>query len=152
MKRTEPRSGCPINFSLEILGDTWSLLILRDIIYFGKQTYNEFLDSDEHIAPNILAARLKRLQGSGLLTRKPHPRDKRKEVYELTEDGLELIPVLLEMANWGAKYVSQESLPHAWLDAVRSNRNEMVRRVRETVSSGGAIFVGENSVVEQLGL
>lgn len=152
MKQNALRSQCPINFSLEVLGDTWSLLILRDIIYFGKRTYNEFLASDEHIAPNILAVRLKRLQSSGLLAKKPHPHDRRKEVYELTEDGLDLIPVLLELAAWGARHVTQESLPHGWLNAVQSRREENMLLIRQTVSRGGSIFIGDNSVVKQLGL
>lgn len=152
MKKTTLRSDCPINFSLQVFGDTWSLLILRDIIYFGKRTYNEFLASDEHIAPNILAARLKQLQSDGVLTKKPHPLDKRKEVYELTEDGLDLIPVLVELAMWGAKSVAQESLPHEWLQVVRSRREEVIPHIRKTVSQGGSIFVGDNSVVRRLGL
>lgn len=150
IKQVEPRSDCPINFSLEILGDTWSLLILRDIIYFGKRTFNEFLASDEHIAPNILAARLRQLQGDGLLVKNPHPQDKRKEVYELTEDGLDLIPVLLELATWGAKHVSQKSLPHEWLNAVRSRRAEAIPLIRKVVKEGSSIFVGDNSVVRLL--
>lgn len=152
MKQAEHRSDCPINFSLETLGDTWSLLILRDIIYFGRRTYNEFLSAEEHIAPNILAARLKQLQSKGLLVKRPHPQDKRKGIYELTEDGLDLIPILLELATWGAKHVPQKSLPHGWLSAVRGRREEIISHVRETVSQGGSIFVGDNSVVKQLGL
>jgi DNA-binding HxlR family transcriptional regulator len=152
MNKTTRRSGCPINFSLEVFGDTWSLLILRDIIYFGKSTYNEFLASDEHIAPNILATRLRQLQDKGLLVKKPHPLDKRKEIYELTEDGLDLIPILIELATWGAKHVDQKSLPHGWLKAVQARRDTIIPLVRGTVGSGGSIFVGDNSVAAQLGL
>lgn len=150
MNKTTLRSDCPINFSLEVFGDTWSLLILRDVIYFGKRTFNEFLASEEHIAPNILAARLKQLQDKGILIKKPHPLDKRKEIYELTEDGLDLIPVLLELATWGAKHVVQKSLPHGWLKTAQARREEIAPHIRETVSRGGSIFVGDNSVVKQL--
>lgn len=152
MKKTTLRSHCPINYSLEIFGDTWSLLILRDIVYFNKRTYNEFLASEEHIAPNILAARLKLLQDRGLLIKKPHPNDRRKEIYELTEDGLDVVPLLLELAAWGAKHVSDESLPQAWLDRVRDQREESIKLVREVVANGGSIFVGDPSAVRRLGL
>ena len=93
------RSDCPISFALETFGDMWSLLIVRDIIYFGKKTYGEFLESDEGIATNIQASRLAQLVQTGILEKKPHATDKRKEVYALTEKGLDLIPILLELAG-----------------------------------------------------
>src|SRR5437868_11918581 len=92
------RSDCPISVALETFGDTWSLLIVRDMIYFGKKTYGEFLESQEGIATNILASRLAQLEQKGILSKKPDAADKRKEVYSLTETGLDLIPILLEMA------------------------------------------------------
>lgn len=152
MKKRTLRSNCPINFSLEVLGDTWSLLILRDVIYFGKRTYNEFLASEERIAPNILAARLRQLQDRGILIKKPHPQDKRKEIYGLTDNGLELIPVLIELAAWGSKQVPQESLPHGWLNQAQNRREDNMQLIRKTVRRGGSIFVGEDSVIKQLGL
>ena len=106
-KQQHRRSDCPINFALQTFGDMWSLLIVRDIVYFGKQTYREFLESDEGIATNILAGRLAQLVQAGILLKKPHERDKRKEVYALTEKGLDLIPILLELANWSAQHDPQ---------------------------------------------
>lgn len=143
------RSDCPINFSLETFGDMWSLLIVRDMVYFGKQTYGEFLDSDEGIATNVLASRLAHLVGKGILVKNPHPTDKRKEVYSLTEKGLDLIPILLEMANWGAKH-AQTSAPPDWIALVKAQRDMIIPLIRETVREGGAIFVGPNSVVDKL--
>ncbi|HKX72635.1 MAG TPA: helix-turn-helix domain-containing protein [Candidatus Saccharimonadales bacterium] len=140
MSHVKPRSNCPITFSLEMVGDAWSLLILRDIVYFGKKTYNEFLASDEGIARNILANRLVQLQAKGLLVKKPHPQDGRKEIYQLTEDGLELVPVLLELAEWGAKRVPQENLPQQWLQSVREQRSALIPRIQETVRGGGSVF------------
>lgn len=140
MKNITSRSGCPINASLEVVGDAWSLLIIRDIVYFGRQTYNEFLASDEGIARNILANRLTQLQAKGILVKKPHPSDKRKDVYALTQDGLELIPLLLDMAEWGAKRVPQENLPHEWLKTVRANRVAVIPQIQKTVRLGGSIF------------
>src|SRR5882757_6064617 len=114
-KHQDRRSDCPINFSLQTFGDTWSLLIVRDIVYFGKRTYGEFLESDEKIASNILASRLAHLEATGIVVKTPHATDKRKEVYTLTEKGLGLIPILLEMANWGAQYDSLTSAPAVWI-------------------------------------
>src|SRR5689334_12259386 len=142
VKKQQRRSDCPINFSLETFGDTWSLLIVRDIVYFGKRTYREFLDSDEHIATNILADRLTLLEERGILRKKPHPHDKRKEVYSLTEKGLDLIPILIELAAWGAHHDPQTGAPQDWIALVSANRDNMIRLIRDTVRGGGAIFVG----------
>ncbi|MBI3786850.1 MAG: helix-turn-helix transcriptional regulator [Ignavibacteriales bacterium] len=151
MKRIyQSRSECPINFSLEMLGDAWSLLIIRDIIYFGKQTYGEFLASEEGIARNILAVRLMQLHKKGLLTKKPHPADKRKDMYALTSDGLDLIPVLLEMAEWGAAHAASSNIAWKWLEAVQAHRKEIIKIIRTTVQNGGSIFSGPNSVVDKI--
>src|SRR5687768_4343044 len=114
-KKRHRRSDCPINFGLETFGDMWSLLIIRDIVYFGKKTYGEFLDSDEHIATNILASRLLHLEEKGILLKTPSATDKRKEVYSLTEKGLDLIPILLEIASWSAQHDPQTGAPPDWI-------------------------------------
>ena len=150
MKKQQRRSDCPINHALEMFGDAWSLLIIRDIVYFGKKTFGEFLDSEEGIASNILASRLACLEQKGILAKNTHPADKRKEVYSLTDMGLDLIPVLLEMANWSAQHDPQTSAPPAWIAAVRADRDRLIGLIRETVRSGGAIFSGPDSVVSQL--
>src|SRR5258708_21055208 len=103
-KNQQRRSNCPINCALETFGDTWSLLIVRDMVYFGKKTYGEFLESEEGIATNILASRLAQLEQKGILSKKPDPTDKRKEVYSLTEAGLDLIPILLHIEDLGAHH------------------------------------------------
>lgn len=149
MKR-QRRSDCPINFALETFGDLWSLLIVRDIVYFGKKTYGEFLASDEKIATNILAARLAHLEQAGILLKQPAPADKRKEVYTLTDKGLDLIPILLEMAAWGAAHDAQTGAPPEWIALVNADKPKMIALIRATVQQGGAIFVGPNSVVQQL--
>ncbi|MEP6848104.1 MAG: helix-turn-helix domain-containing protein, partial [Acidobacteriota bacterium] len=79
------RSNCPVNFAVETIGDKWSLVILRDIIFWGKRTYGEFLKSDERIATNILAGRLEYLEKEGLISKTHDPADKRKEIYNVTE-------------------------------------------------------------------
>jgi DNA-binding HxlR family transcriptional regulator len=149
MKRSDNKSHCPINFSLETFGDSWSMLIVRDIVYFGKKTYGEFLDSEEGISSNILASRLVHLEQKGILAKKPHETDKRKEVYVLTEKGLNLIPVLLEMANWGANQDPETDAPQSWIAAVYADREMMIKLIRDTVQNGGSIFSGPNSVISR---
>jgi len=144
------RSDCPINFALEMFGDPWSLLIIRDIVYFGKNTYGEFLASEEGMATNILANRLAQLEHQGLLVKKNSEKDKRKEEYVLTEKGLDLIPVLVEMANWSAEHDPCTAAPAAWIALMKADREKMIRLIRETVQSGGSVFVGEKSLVGQL--
>lgn len=147
------RSQCPINFSLETFGDSWSLLILRDIVYFGKKTFNEFLHSDERIARNILADRLQKLQQEGLIEKTADATDRRKSLYVLTEAGLDLIPVLVELADWGAAHNAYTNSPHAWLEAIRGERRqEILALTRNVVRRGDAIFAGQDSVVQRLSL
>ncbi len=150
MKHThQRRSDCPINFALETFGDPWSLLLIRDIVYFGKKTYGEFLASEEGMATNILASRLARLEEQGILMKKPSGQDKRKEEYILTEKGLDLIPVLVEMANWSAEHDPHTAAPVAWIALMRADREKMIGLIRETVQGGGSVFVGEKSLLSQ---
>ena len=104
MKKTEKRSECPISNSLDIFGDRWSLLILRDMMFYGKSTYGEFLKSDEKIATNILAARLLSLEENKIIEKLEHPDSKAKVLYKLTEKGIDLLPVIVEIQLWAEKY------------------------------------------------
>jgi len=143
------RSDCPINFALQTFGDLWSLLIIRDIVYFGKHTFGEFLVSEEGIATNILASRLAQLEREGILVRQPHAFDKRKEVYVLTEKGLDLIPIVVELADWGAQYDPDTAAPAAWMALMRAEKEQMIRRIRDTVQRGGSVFSGPESLISQ---
>jgi DNA-binding HxlR family transcriptional regulator len=107
----EQRSGCPINLSLEVIGDKWSLLVIRDMMFGNRRHFRELLTrSEEGISSNILADRLKRLLDQGIITREDDPSHKQKGVYSLTEQGIELLPILAQMSGWGFKYlpVSEE--------------------------------------------
>lgn len=150
MKKQERRSDCPISFALDTFGDRWSLLIIRDIVYFGKKTYGEFLDSDEGIATNILASRLVQLEEKGILVKMPCDDDKRKEFYALTEKGLDLIPILVEMGNWSAQHDPLTGAPPAWIALVNADKENITRLMRQTVQKGGSIFVGPDSLFSQL--
>src|SRR6266540_2258017 len=103
------RSGCPLNAFLEVLGDPWALLVVRDLLFRAKRTYGEFLRGGEGVATNILARRLRLLQDHGIVEATPDPRDARRAVYRLTEKGLDLAPVLVEMILWGAKHFSTDA-------------------------------------------
>jgi DNA-binding HxlR family transcriptional regulator len=105
-RRARPkwRSECPLNASVEILGDHWSLLIIRDMMLRGFRTYKEFLESYEGIATNILADRLQKLIAHGIITTERDPSDGRKLIYSLTAKGIDLAPVLTEMVLWAARH------------------------------------------------
>ena len=102
---TAPRSGCPINLTLETLGDRWSLIVIRDLMFGNRRHFRELLtQSEEGIASNILADRLKRLEKAGLLSRRDDPTHKQKAIYSLTEASIALVPLLAEMGAWGVRY------------------------------------------------
>ncbi|MCB9220489.1 MAG: helix-turn-helix domain-containing protein [Flavobacterium sp.] len=98
------RSDCPISCSLDVFGDKWSLLIIRDIMLRGKLSYSEFLKSEEKIATNILVNRLNILEAENILSKKVSPENKSKFIYSLTEKGIDLLPIVIEIMDWGAKY------------------------------------------------
>ena len=99
------RSGCPINLTLEMLGDRWSLIVIRDLMFGNRGHYRELLtQSEEGIASNILADRLKRLVDAGLLSRRDDPTHKQKAIYRLTEPAIELVPLLAQMGAWGRRH------------------------------------------------
>jgi len=150
MKRTDIKSHCPVNYALEIFGDLWSLLIVRDIAFWGKHTYGEFLRSSEGISTNVLAQRLEHLEEVGVISRYPHPKDGRKELYILTDKGVDILPAVLEMAGWSSKYDPLTIAPKEFVAAVYADRYGMFKLICDTVRRGGAVFVGENSVVEQM--
>jgi DNA-binding HxlR family transcriptional regulator len=131
MKR---RSGCPVSVSLEMFGDRWSLLIIRDLMVRGYQTFKEFGQSGEGIATNILADRLKKLQAAGIVETETDGTDRRKVNYRLTEKGIDLAPVLLELLIWGARH-EQTGAPCEVIDHMAKNRDavlaEVWRRWRE---------------------
>jgi DNA-binding HxlR family transcriptional regulator len=98
------RSDCPISCSLDVFGDKWSLLIIRDIMLREKVSYSEFLQSEEKIATNILANRLSILESEDIVSKQVSPANKSKFVYSLTQKGADLLPIIIEMMDWGARY------------------------------------------------
>jgi DNA-binding HxlR family transcriptional regulator len=101
--RNEFRSTCPVASALDIIGDKWSLLIMRDMLTQGKKTFKEFSESQEGIAPGILSARLKWLEENALMTKQKLPQNQKENIYLLTERGIELAPIILELILWSDK-------------------------------------------------
>lgn len=125
------RSGCPISFALDVLGDKWTLLVLRDLLLKGKHHYREFLEAGENIATNILSDRLKRLEAEGLLT-KDRDQDNRKQViYQPTKKSLALLPVLIEVAYWGATHDPKTAAPRDFVRTTRRDRDAMFVKIRK---------------------
>lgn len=120
------RSLCPISNVLDHLGDKWSLLILRDMIFFKKQTYSELQNSDEKIATNILSSRLEKLERNGLIKKEAAKEDKRKKVYSLTQRGLDTLPILLEMIIWSDKHGEGLAIPHELITRAENERTELI--------------------------
>jgi DNA-binding HxlR family transcriptional regulator len=130
LKQLTPRSSCVISTTLDLLGDKWTLLILRDILFTGKSTYGEFLQSAEKIATNILADRLALLADQGIVTKAIAADKKSKFTYRLTEKGLELAPILVELMLWGAKHV-QAIVDPKLLAALHSDRAGTIHHYQE---------------------
>ena len=125
------RSGCPISFSLEVFGDRWTLLILRDLVLREKRRYRDFLASEEGIASNILSDRLKRLEQAGVITRNTDPDDKRQVLYDVTQKGQSLLPVLLELAAWGASHDKETGAPSRFAEKYYADRQSFFDNHRE---------------------
>lgn len=123
------RSGCPVNISLEVFGDRWSLLIVRDLMVRGFTTFQDFVESGEGIATNILTGRLKKLQRCGIVTRERDEKDGRRAIYRLTEKGIDLAPVMLELLIWGAEH-ENTGAPAAVIAELGRNREAVLAETR----------------------
>lgn len=124
------RSGCPLSIALELFGDKWTLLILRDLLFKQATTFKDFQSSDEQIASNILADRLTRLTAAGIVTSSRSPDDSRVILYRPTNKGLDLLPVLVEVILWSARY-EQTAAPAKLLKRMRDDRAGFIQAVRD---------------------
>jgi DNA-binding HxlR family transcriptional regulator len=127
--KSKRRSECPLNISVEMLGDRWSLLIIRDMMLGGFRTYKEFMECYEGIATNILADRLRKLVAHGIVTTEPDPSDGRKRIYLLTAKGIDLAPVLTEMVLWAAGH--EETGNQALVRQMREDKETFLAGVRQ---------------------
>jgi DNA-binding HxlR family transcriptional regulator len=139
--KPQRRSSCPVNASLEILGDRWSLLIIRDLMLRSYCAYKELLSSDEGIATNILAERLQRLEAAGIISTSRDAEDRRKVVYRLTAKGIDLAPILVELILWGAQHEATDAPPAA-IRKMRARREQFLSEIRRNWEEGGtAVFI-----------
>jgi DNA-binding HxlR family transcriptional regulator len=128
------RSGCPISYTLDILGDKWSLLIIRDLLLKDKCYYGDFLHSPEGMATNILADRLKKLKYSDIITSRPG-RDKKSQIeYVLTQKGMNLLPVILEIIAWGAKYDHETAASEDFVRRIKTDRNALMLEILQKIN------------------
>lgn len=123
------RSGCPLNASVEMLGDRWSLLILRDMMLQGFSSYKQFLSSYEGIATNILADRLRRLEEYGIIETRTDPQDGRRVIYALTKKGVDLAPVMAEMVLWAAAH--EPTGNQELVRALRRDKAGLIAQIQE---------------------
>ncbi len=123
------RSGCPVNVSLEMLGDRWSLLVIRDLMVRGHRTFKEFQQAGEGIATNILADRLQKLVAVDIISTEQSPEDRRSIHYRLTEKGIDLAPVLLDLLIWGARH-EKTAAPRAVINHLEANREDVLAETR----------------------
>jgi len=134
MKEKQFKSHCPVNFAQETFGDRWSLLIIRDLMFKCKQYYGDFLNSDEKISTNILAARLEKLEAVGLITKAIDQENHSKKLYSLTQKGIDLMPMLLEMIAWSAKYDEQTEAPAEFIASFEKDRAALIEQLKDNLT------------------
>lgn len=130
MPASTRRSDCPISFALDLFGDRWTLLVIRDLAFKGKNSFGDFLASDEGIARNILADRLARLEAEGFIEKRPNPDDLRRSIYTLTERGLGLVPVLVEMILWSAREDPDTGAEADFVREATEDREGLIERLQ----------------------
>ena len=129
MKIARRRSNCPIAFALDIWGDKWSLLIIRDIMFLNKNSYGDFLKSDEKISTNILADRLSMLECAGLLKCEADLKNKTKKVYKLTQKSIDLLPALIEIVKWSSTYDKDTGAPQEFIKRISTDKENFINEM-----------------------
>ena len=124
------RSHCPINFTLEHFGDKWSFLIIRDLMFKGKRHYNEFLEAGEKVSTSVLGDRLKKLEEMGIVSRGEDTVKKSRIRYSLTQKGIDLLPILLEMIIWGSVKDELTESPKDFMDQAMQNKELLIKQIR----------------------
>jgi DNA-binding HxlR family transcriptional regulator len=135
MSQTKKRSDCPLSCSLDIWGDKWSLLIIRDLMYAKQCTYGDFLKSGEGIATNILASRLATLEENKMIEKLEHPDSKAKVLYKLTRKGIDLLPIVIEINLWAEKYFPIPEDRKAMLKEVKRDKTGFIKSVMKQLES-----------------
>lgn len=136
MESRKKRSECPISCSLDIFGDKWSLLIIRDMMFFNKSTYGDFLKSAEGIATNILASRLQSLEENQLIEKLEHPDSKAKVLYKLTQKSIDLLPIIVEIHLWAEKYFVIPAELKSVLKEAKKGKDEFIKATTRQLKKG----------------
>lgn len=123
------RSHCPINYALESFGDKWTLLIIRDLMFKTKTSFNEFLSSNEKISTNILADRLRRLESLGIVSKEVSDENRSKLIYSLTRKGRDLLPIMMEITQWSGRYDPQTNAPEALLKRLEADKLGLIKDI-----------------------
>jgi DNA-binding HxlR family transcriptional regulator len=129
------RSSCPISSTLDILGDKWSLLIVRDMAFKGMSTYGEFLKAGEGIATNVLADKLAQLECGGIISKETHPTSKAKILYRLTAKGIDLIPALVEIILWSEKYHDVHAQATKFARQAKKDKAGVIKMLTDTLKA-----------------
>ncbi|MBI1343255.1 MAG: transcriptional regulator [Terrimonas sp.] len=135
MRKSIRRSDCPVSSSLDIWGDKWSLLIIRDLMFAKECTYSDFLKSEEGIATNILASRLQALEENKIIQKLAHPDSKAKVLYRLTKKGIDMLPILIEINLWAEKYLSIPDNRKAMLKEVKKDKAGFIKAMSKDLES-----------------
>ena len=120
-KKTKSWSGCPVRFGMSQFGDKWSFLIIRDLMFKGRRYYHEFMEAGEGISTNILASRLTDLEENGIISKARDPEKGSRYIYNLTEKGIELMPMMLAMMDWAEKYDEATEVPKDFINKLRTD-------------------------------
>lgn len=154
MKRADNKSDCPINLAVEAVGDSWSLLVIRDIAANGKKTFGEFLGSQERIGPSVLSDRIGHLERRGLIAKVVDAQDRRRIIYSLGPAGIQLIPLLYELARWGVATTpgAADDPENPWAAVMKCDRDAVVAAWLQAVRAGHSFFIGPHSAAAKLGL
>jgi DNA-binding HxlR family transcriptional regulator len=144
MKTIKPRSNCPISYVADLLGDKWTLLILRDMMFYDKSSYSEFLNSTEKIASNILNNRLNLLQREGFVTKRTAPKNQSKFLYSLTGKAIALVPMMLELIEWGSTF-STFGAPKVLVTQLAKKRSKTIRELQQKLTKNSLENSGLNA-------
>ncbi|PCJ53490.1 MAG: transcriptional regulator [Planctomycetota bacterium] len=131
------RSDCPISYCLDLVGDRWTMLVIRDMVMFGSKRFSEFQSSGEGIATNVLSDRLQCLAEGGILECSVDRDDGRKRIYRLTEKGIDLVPILIDLAQWGGRHDPNTAVPIEFRKRIENDREGVIAELRAQLESLG---------------
>jgi len=141
-RNIDRRSQCPISYVLDIFGDKWTLLVIRDLLIFGKRTYGEISSSDEKIATNILADRLAVLEQEGIIIKEKDKEKGSRFIYSITQKGVDLLPVIIEMIRWSATYDTDTKVPPQMIEKVKNERDAFIKEILDALANNEYLISG----------